>query len=58
MPDSRATVHVLVKREMVALAEAQARPEILPVEEAQEFSAKALRAGGTSESAAHQIREG
>ena len=41
---------------MVALVEA--RPEMLSVEEAQKFSAKSLRAGGTSESAAHQIREG
>ena len=54
MPDSRVTV--VVKRAMVALAEA--RPEILSVEEAQKFSAKSLRTGGTSESAAHQIREG
>ena len=54
MPDSRVTV--IVKRVMLALA--VARPDILSEEEAQKFSAKSLRTGGTSESAAHQIREG
>lgn len=43
-------------RAMLALA--AARPDILSAEEAQKFSAKSLRTGGTSESAAHQIREG
>ena len=54
MPDSRVTV--IVKRAMLALA--AARPDTLSAEEAQKFSAKNLRTGGTSESAAHQIREG
>ena len=54
MPDSRVTV--IVKRAMLALA--VARPDVLSAEEAQKFSAKSLRTGGTSESAAQQIREG
>ena len=54
MPDSRVTV--IVKRAMLALA--VARPDLLSEEEAQKFSAKSLRTGGTSESAAYQIREG
>ena len=46
MPDSRVTV--IVKRAMLALA--VARPDVLSAEEAQRFSAKSLRTGGTIES--------
>jgi len=54
MPDGRVTT--IVKGMMVALA--RARPDILSVAEAGGFSAKSLRTGGTSESAALEIREG
>ena len=54
IPDSRVTV--IVKRAMLVLA--VVRSDLLSKEEAQKFSAKSLRTGGTSESAAHQIREG
>ena len=54
MPDGRVTT--IVKGMMVAMA--RARPDILLVAEAGGFSAKSLRTGGTSESAALEIREG
>lgn len=54
MPDSR--VSVILKRMMVTLA--AERPDLLSKEEAQTFSAKSLRCGGTSESAAQQVRDG
>ena len=54
MPDGRVTT--IVKGMVVALA--RARPDILSVEEAGGFSAKSLCTGGTSESAALEIKEG
>lgn len=54
MPDSR--VSMVLKRMMVTLA--RVRPDLLTMEEARAFSAKSLRCGGTSESAAQQVRDG
>ena len=50
MPDGRLcddSTIAIVKGMMVALA--RARPDILLVEEASDFSAKSLRTGGTSD---------
>ena len=54
MPDGRVTT--ILKGMMVALA--SARPGILSVAEAGGFSVKSLHTGGTSDSAALEIREG